>query len=65
VVAFHEAGVDLVFGVNGNSLPIVEAPTFNERTNVYEYWVELDASDYADGPVVLSATAYPDNRTDF
>lgn len=65
VVAFHEAGVDLVFRVNGNALPVVQAPTLNDRTDVYEYWVELDASHYADGPVVLNATAYPDNRTDF
>lgn len=65
VVAFHEAGVDLVFRVNGTSLPVVEAPTFNDRTHVHEYWIELDGSDYADGPVVLNATAYPDNRTDF
>lgn len=60
VVAFHETGVDVEFFADGSSLGTVSDPTYNARTDVYEYWVALDAADYADGPVVLTATATPD-----
>lgn len=60
VVAFHEYGVDVAFTVDGTPLETVENPSFNPRTGVWEYWVELSASDYADGPVTLGATIEPD-----
>ncbi|MBD3239144.1 MAG: hypothetical protein GF331_01055, partial [Chitinivibrionales bacterium] len=60
VVAFHETGVDVQFFADGNSVGRVADPTLNERTGVYEYWVELNAADFADGPVVMTATAIPD-----
>lgn len=60
VVAFHETGVDVEFFADGNPIGRVSDPTFNRRTGVYEYWIELDAAEYADGPVVMTATAVPD-----
>jgi|TARA_B110000908_G_scaffold172777_1_gene243124 hypothetical protein len=60
VVAFHESGVDLEFRINGGSIIEVEEPTFNDRTRVYEYWIEINPADYADGAVTLSATAQPE-----
>jgi len=60
VVAFHETGVDVEFKVNGTLLKRVTDPTYNDRTDVFEYWVELDAANYADGAITLDATAYPD-----
>ena len=60
VVAFHETGVRVEFKVNGNPLASVDDPAYNPDTRVYEYWVELDAAHYSDGPIAVSATAYPD-----
>ena len=60
VVAFHEYGVDVSFAVNGSALSTVENPSYNPRTGVWEYWVELDASDYADGPITVRATINAD-----
>lgn len=60
VVAFHEYGVDVEFTVDGSALATVQNPTFNSRTGAYEYWVTLQASDYADGPITLGATIVPD-----
>ncbi len=60
VVAFHEYGVDVSFTVNGNLVGRVENPAYNPRTRVWEYWVELNASDYADGPITVGATIEPD-----
>ena len=65
VVAFHESGVDVTFSVNGGPDLTVNAPTYNERTDVYEYWIELNASDYADGPITIDATAAPDDPASF
>ncbi len=60
VVAFHEQGVDVVFSVGGNEVDRVENPTWNGRTSVYEYWTALEASDYPDGPITVSAVIEPD-----
>ena len=60
VVAFHEYGVDVVFTVNGAPVATVENPSYNARTGVWEYWVELDAADYADGSITVGATIEPD-----
>ncbi len=61
VVAFHINGIDRVeFSVDDG--PWVAAPpamTLNERTGVVEYWVNLDASLSADGPIEVRAVAYP------
>lgn len=60
VVAFHLNGIDRVeFAVDGGSWTAVTEMTINPRTNVWEYWVTLDAADFADGPVDLRAIAYP------
>ncbi|HUI91464.1 MAG TPA: FlgD immunoglobulin-like domain containing protein [Chitinivibrionales bacterium] len=60
VVAFHETGVDVEFKVNGTLVQRATDPTCNSAVNVYEYWVTLHAADYADGPISVTATAFPD-----
>ncbi|MBU1240310.1 hypothetical protein KKF84_09720 [Myxococcota bacterium] len=60
VVGFHEEGLDVVFSVNGQEVTTVEEPTLNPRTGVYEYWFSLEATDFADGAVTVSATLIPD-----
>lgn len=60
VVGFHELGLDVEFTVDGGAPRRVGDPTLNDRTNVYEYWIELNASDHADGPITIGATAIPD-----
>jgi hypothetical protein len=60
VVAFHESGVDLEFRVNGGSVILVDEPTYNDRTRVYEYWFTIDPADYPDGAITVSATALPE-----
>lgn len=59
VVAFHEAGADVRFTVNGGTPIIVTEPTLNDQTGVWEYWIPLDPRDYSDGPVAITARAYP------
>ncbi len=61
VVAFHETGVEVVFRVDGVHAATATEPTWNDRTEVYEYWFELDPADYPDGPITLSATAFPND----
>lgn len=60
VVGFHEEGLDVVFAVNGEPVGRVAEPTRNPRTGVCEYFVTLDAADYPDGPVTVTATLEPD-----
>lgn len=62
VVAFHETGVDVVFSINGKEAARVAEPTWNNQTRVHEYWIEVKPADYADGPIVLTATALPDGE---
>lgn len=61
VVAFHEAGVDVEFRINGVSAQRIESPEYNDRTDVWEYFITINPSNYADGPIILSATAYTDS----
>jgi hypothetical protein len=60
VVAFHEQGAKVSFTVDGKLLKTVDHPTTNPRTKVVEYWVRLDAANYADGPISLGATLESD-----
>lgn len=57
VVAFHEAGVKVVFSVNGKKVWKSAKPSLNERTGVREYVFPFDPSKYPDGPVTIGATA--------
>jgi len=60
VVGFHEEGLDVVFFVDGVEVGRAADPTLNPRTGVHEYWVAVDAADYPDGAVTLTATLAPD-----
>lgn len=60
VVAFHEAGVNVDFSINGGTVQRKYSPEYNDRTGVWEYFIEIDASAYDDRPITLSATAYSD-----
>jgi hypothetical protein len=60
VVAFHEEGVEVSFSVDGNPVGTVDVPSLNPDTGVVEYWVELQAEDYADGPIHVTAKAVSD-----
>lgn len=62
VVAFHETGVDVEFQINGESARRITDPTWNDETGVFEYWIEINPARYADGPLTVSATAYPDGE---
>ncbi|WP_269538013.1 hypothetical protein [Cerasicoccus fimbriatus] len=62
VVAFHESGVNVQFHINGEATALIEEPTLNPRTNVWEYWIEIDPAKYPDGPLRVSATAIPDDH---
>ncbi len=59
VVAFHETGVTVEFFVNGEKVAESKMPTPNPRTRVVEYQFTLDPAAYADGPLLLTATAQP------
>jgi hypothetical protein len=62
VVAFHETGVDVDFQINGEAAGRIADPTWNDQTGVFEYWIEINPTRYAAGPLTLSATAYPDGE---
>jgi hypothetical protein len=60
VPAFHMNGVDRVeFSANGGPWLAVSEMALNPRTDVWEYWVVLQAADVADGPIEVRAVAYP------
>ena len=60
VVAFHMNGIDRVeFAVEGGAWAQVREMTLNPRTNVWEYWVMLDADDFNEGRIEVRAIAYP------
>jgi len=64
VIAFHVNGISSVtFNATdeaGNStFANVTSMILNPRTNVWEYWTTLNASDYNDGNVNITAVAYP------
>lgn len=65
VVAFSKAGIDRVKftisgqGYSGQNPLYSSSMTYNSRTDVYEYWVPLDASKFSsDGPISVSMTVY-------
>ncbi|RKX45193.1 MAG: hypothetical protein DRP64_05100 [Verrucomicrobia bacterium] len=60
VVAFHETGVDVAFQINGTDAGRIADPTWNDRTGVFEYWIEINPALYSDGPLTISAIAHPD-----
>lgn len=60
VIAFHVNGIDRVeFSAEGGPWTPVPERSVNPRTGVLEFWAELDASLYADGPVEIRARVYP------
>jgi len=60
VVAFHMNGIDRVdFSVNGGAWTPVYEMQLNPQTNVWEYTAQLDASEFADGPIEVRAIAWP------
>jgi len=65
VVAFHESGCKVEFTVlaDGTKVPAasktVPAPTLNEQTKVWEYWIALDPKTLPDGEVELRAKVVP------
>lgn len=60
VVAFHETGVDVEFRINGEAAGRIADPAWNDQTGVFEYWIEINPARYADGPLTVSATVWPD-----
>lgn len=60
VVAFHIKGIMKVsFSADGGPWKDVTSMTLNPETNVVEYWVTLQASDFPDGISELRAIVYP------
>ncbi|MBX3352657.1 MAG: dockerin type I repeat-containing protein [Phycisphaeraceae bacterium] len=60
VVAFHMNGIDRVsFSANGGEWVDITEMTLNPRTDVYEYWVTVDAADFQDGLTEIRAVVYP------
>lgn len=68
VIAFSKGGINRVEitvtgqGYSGKNPLVSNAMTYNSRTDVYEYWVGLKASDFAtNGPITLQAVVYGDD----
>jgi hypothetical protein len=61
VIAFHATGIQKVsFAVNGGEWIDVETPSLNTETNTHEYFISIDAQDFAvDGQIEIRAIAYP------
>jgi hypothetical protein len=65
VVAFHESGVKVQFKVtpaDGAAVLLsreVLQPALNERTNVWEFWLELDPAELPTGLIHVQARAVP------
>lgn len=57
VCAFHIDGVKVEFFVDGKPALTVENPALNPRTKVWEFFLPLDTTARADGPVTLTARA--------
>jgi uncharacterized repeat protein (TIGR02543 family) len=59
-VAFHVNDIDRVeFFVNGTLVGTEREMRMNLETGVVEYYVTLNASNYPDGQIQVTATAYP------
>ncbi len=64
VVAFATHGIDRIeFSVNGGAWLSVREMVLNPRTNVVEYWVNLNPDTLPDGAVEVRAVAYPKQGT--
>ena len=62
VCAFHEEGVQVQFSLNGKAVGVARKPTFNTRTEVWEFVFPVDTSKLPDGPLTLGAkAAVPDH----
>jgi hypothetical protein len=65
VVAFHETGCQVEFTVRvaGENAAIqtqvVQNPTLNAQSNVWEYWLALDPAALPDGPIEVRAKVLP------
>ncbi len=65
VVAFHETGCKVEFSVRAAGTEtatrplVVENPTLNVQSNVWEFWYPLDPSTLPDGPVEVRAKVIP------
>jgi hypothetical protein len=60
VVAFHETGANVYFRINGGIEIEVKEPSYNSRTDTWEYWISINPSHFPDGPVYIDARAVPD-----
>lgn len=65
IVAFSKDGIDrVVFSINGQGYTgetekISESMKYNQRTDVFEYWIPIDAEDFTgDGVFTVSADVY-------
>ena len=65
VVAFHETGCKVEFSVRAagtetaTRLLVVENPTLNVQSNVWEFWFPLDPNTLPDGPVEVRTKVIP------
>lgn len=64
VVAFHVNGISSVTfnasdGSGNSTFANITSMSLNPRTNVWEYWTTLNASDFNDGLINITAVAYP------
>ncbi len=63
VVAFSRNGIQKVrFRVNGGAAVDVTSMTYNDRSNVYEYWLPIAASSFSSaGEISVDAVVYGNN----
>ena len=60
VAAFHSYGIDRVeFSVENGPWEAIDEMAENPRTSAEEYFVKIDAGQFADGKVTVRAIAYP------
>lgn len=63
VLAFHPGGVRaVVIEAGGEIIATIEEPSLNTRVGFVEYAFVFDPGEFADGPVVLTATALTGNQ---
>ncbi|MGA2032364.1 MAG: DUF1565 domain-containing protein [Thermoguttaceae bacterium] len=59
VIAFHLSGVKVEFRVKGTLVSTALNPTYNDQSNVWEFWFTLKPSLYPDGPLTIDARIIP------
>lgn len=64
VIAFHINGISSVTinasdGTGNSTFVNITNMTYNSQSGVWEYWTALNASNFSDGQINISATAYP------